>query len=237
VLLIRYAILLVVAGSVLLAQPVALAPEAIVEHFCAAAKLQEGALDGASMDVDIEASLPKLKKQGKLHALRKISMLGRITYDKLKFEGDGSVKDNVIARYLKAETQAQDNSDTPSITVTPDNYKFKFKGPGELDGHSVYLIQVTPRKKRVGLFQGTVWVDAESYLRVQESGTFVKNPSVFVKRVAFVRKYEIRGGISVPRHIQSVVDTRLVGKAELNIEFSNFSRDAESTAPANAEGH
>jgi hypothetical protein len=219
-----------------MAQPVALAPEAVVEHFCAAAKQQEGALAGASMDMDIEASLPKLKKQGKLHALRKISTLGRITYEKLKFEGDGTVKNNVIARYLTAESQAQDN-ETPSLAILPENYKFKYKGLSELDGRSVHVLQVTPRKKRVGLFQGTLWVDAETYLRVQESGTFVKNPSIFLKRVAFVRKYEIRGGISVPRHIQSVVETRLVGKAELNIEFSNFSRDGESTASATAEGH
>jgi hypothetical protein len=61
---------------------------------------------------------------------------------------------------------------------------------------------------------------------VQESGYLVKNPSIFLKKVAFVRKYEIRDGISVPRQVQSVVDTRLAGKAELTIDFSNFSIDA-----------
>jgi hypothetical protein len=37
------------------------------------------AIKAASMDVDIAAWLPKLKKQGKLHALRHISALGGIT--------------------------------------------------------------------------------------------------------------------------------------------------------------
>ena len=63
----------------------------------------------------------------------------------------------------------------------------------------------------------------DTYLRVQESGRLVKNPSIFLKKVEFVRKYEIRDGISVPRQIQSVVDTRLVGQAELTIDFSNYS--------------
>ena len=64
----------------------------------------EHSLDGASMEVDIDASLPKLKKHGRLHALRRISPLGRITYERLQFEGDGTVKNEVIARYLTAES-------------------------------------------------------------------------------------------------------------------------------------
>jgi hypothetical protein len=61
---------------------------------------------------------------------------------------------------------------------------------------------------------------------VRESGQFVKTPSVFLKKIAFVRDYEIRNGIAFPSHIQSTVDTRIVGKAELEINFSNFSRDS-----------
>jgi len=183
------------------------------------------------MEVDISASLPKLKKQGRLHAFRRISALGRITYERLKFEGDGTVKNNVIARYLTAEAQAQ-SDEAPSLTVNPENYKFHYKGRGEIENRPVHIFQVTPRHKRVGLFRGELWVDAQTFLRVQESGYFVKNPSFFLKRVAFVRKYEIRDGISVPRHIQSVVDTRLVGKAQLDIEFSHISLEGQKVASA-----
>jgi len=49
---------------------------------------------------------------------------------------------------------------------------------------------VTPRQKRQGLFKGDLWIDAATYLRVQESGYLVKSPSIFLKKVAFVRKYE-----------------------------------------------
>jgi len=187
------------------------------------------------MDVDIEASLPKLKKQGRLHALRRISSIGRITYERLRFEGDGAVKNQVIARFLTAESQVQNSSESPSLAVNPANYKFKYKGRGEFEGRPVHIFQVTPRQKRVGLFRGDLWIDAETYLRVQESGTFVKNPSVFLKGVAFVRKYEIRDGISVPRQIQSVVYTRLVGKAELNIAFSNFALEGDRRPAADLD--
>ena len=208
-----------------MAEPAAEPPEAIVENYCAAARGQEQSFQGASMDVEIQASLPKLKKQGRLHALRHISALGRITYEMLRFEGDGTVKNQVIARYLTAEAEAQKNQ-SPSLAVTPANYKFKYKSRDRLEGRDVYIFQVTPRQKRQGLFKGDLWIDAGTYLRVQESGYLVKNPSVFLKKVAFVRKYEIRDGISVPLQVQSVVDTRLAGKAELTIDFSHFSIDS-----------
>ena len=187
------------------------------------------------MDVDIEASLPKLKKHGRLHALRHISALGRITYEHLFFEGDGTIKNQVISRYLTAEVEAQKNS-SPALAVTPANYKFKYKALSEFDGRDAYIFQVTPRKRRIGLFKGELWIDAATYLRVEESGYLVKSPSIFLKRVEFTRSYEIRDGISVPRQIQSVVDTRLVGKAELTIDFSNYSVDAPQHTGVTAGG-
>ena len=35
---------------------------------------------------------------------------------------------------------------------------------------ATYVFQVTPRKKRAGLFKGEIWIDAATYLRVQETG-------------------------------------------------------------------
>ncbi len=199
-------------------------PETIVDNYCAASRDQAELFKGAAMDVEIEATLPKLKKEGRLRALRRISALGRITWEAFRFEGDKTVRDYVISKYINAETEAQKDQ-APSLAVTPENYKFKYKGRGELNGRSVHIFQVTPRKKRQGLFKGDIWIDAETYLRVQEAGYLVKNPSWFLKRVQFVRTYEIRDGISVPRQVQSVVDTRLVGKAELTVDYVNVSID------------
>jgi hypothetical protein len=205
-------------------QPV-LAPEAIVQNYCAAQQQQQAQSGKASsMDVDIQASLPGLKQRGRLHGLRKITKLGRITYVKLIFEGDNTVKNQVIERYLTAEAEAQ--RDQPeALAVTPVNYKFQYKGQNQVDGRAVHVFQVTPKRKLRGLFKGEVWIDAATYLPVQESGYLIKSPSIFVKRVAFVRKFEIRDGVSVPLQVQSTVDTRLFGKAELTVDFTNFSLD------------
>lgn len=222
---VRLLSLLIVFSGGLLAESVAAVPEVIVENYCAATRDQEQSVRNASMDVEIDAALPKLKKFGRLHALRRISSLGRITYERLFFEGDGTVKNQVIARYLAAEVEAQ-KSQAPSLAVTPENYKFKYKGQSQVEDRPAYVFQVTPRKKRLGLFKGEIWIDTATHLRLQETGYLVKNPSIFLKKVAFVRRYEIRDGISVPLQVQSVVDTRLVGKAELTVDFSNFTLDA-----------
>ena len=201
----------------------------IIDHYTSASRQHEHSLDGASMDVDIDASLPKLQKHGRLHALRRILPLGLIKYEKAFFEGDNVVNKEVISRYLTAEVEAQKNP-SPGTAVTPENYKFKSKGMVVLDGRDTYLYQVTPKQKRERLFKGEIWIDAQSYLKVQESGYLVKNPSIWLKKVAFIRKYEIRDGVSVPKQTQSVADTRLVGKAEMTIEFSNVSLDPKRSA-------
>ena len=206
----------------LLGAATATAPDAIVQSYWAAAQQQERAWQGASMEVDIHASLPKLKKHGRLHALRRISRLGRITYEVLGFEGDNSVKNDVIAKYLAAEAEAQSQG-SESFAVTPLNYKFKYKGVLEHGAQTVQVFEVAPRRKRVGLFKGEIWIDANTFLLVRESGRLVKPPSIFLKKIEFVREFEIQGGVSVPRQLHTVADTRLVGPAELTIDFQNVS--------------
>ena len=227
----RYFVWTAIFTVSLVAETASAPSDAIVENYCAASQVQALTTRGASMDVEIDASLPKLKKHGRLHALRRISPLGLIRYERAQFEGDRVVIREVISRYLTAEVEAQ-KEQAPEIAVTPRNYKFKYKGTKRTAGRDVHVFEVSPKEKREGLFKGEVWIDARTFLKVQESGYLVKNPSIFLKKVAFIRKYEIRDGISVPRQVQSVADVRFVGKAELTIDFSNFSIDALKHGPA-----
>jgi hypothetical protein len=60
----------------------------------------------------------------------------------------------------------------------------------------------------------------------------VKSPSVFLKQVDFVQDFEIRDGLSIPVRIHTIVDTRLIGRAELMVDFRNVALAAESAMPA-----
>lgn len=181
-------------------------------------------LRDVAMDVTIEASLPKLHRTGAMQALRYISKLGRITYDKLSFSGDDQIKKDVIARYLNAEREAQGRSF--DISLTPKNYKFKYKGRLQQDNQTIFLYEVSPREKREGLFKGDLWINADTGLPVRESGRLVKNPSVFFKKTEFTRHYETRDGAAYLTRMKSIVETRIVGKVEMEIRYSNFVRPA-----------
>jgi hypothetical protein len=185
-------------------------------------------LRGISMEVEISAEVPKLKESGTLHALRKISRVGQVTYRVLAFQGSNVVKKDIIARYLDAEKQEQGDQD---IGITPANYKFKYRGQIPSQANSpAYMFQLTPRKKKVGLFKGEIWIDSRTYLPVFEKGKLVKNPSIFFKEVEFKRGFLIRDGLAVPAYMTSTIDTRLVGKIALNISFSNFSQSRDTEA-------
>ena len=202
----------------------------MVTRYVAATHEQQTTLRGGTMEVDIDASVPKLKKQGKLHALRNISKLGKITYHMLGFSGDNTIKKEVIARYLSAEVQAAQEG--TNLSITPENYKFKYKGTQDLDGRQAYVLHVTPRHKKVGLFKGELWLDAQTYMPVRESGRFVKNPSIFLKKMQFVRFYEMQNGVSIPQRVESLIETRLFGSVELNINFLKFSKESEADVAA-----
>jgi hypothetical protein len=206
----------------------------MVSRYLQATEQQQSALRGATQELDIDAAVPKFKKQGKLHALKNISKLGTITYHALGFSGDNIVKTEVIANYLKAEVDAAQGQGASNLSITPENYKFKFKGMDELNDRAVYVLHVNPRQKRVGLFKGELWLDAETYMPVRESGSFVKSPSIMLKKMQFVRVYEIQNGVSIPQRTESKAETRLFGVVELNINYLSVSRDETETAGTTA---
>ncbi|MEI9974874.1 MAG: hypothetical protein WDO73_24170 [Ignavibacteriota bacterium] len=139
------------------------------------------------MDVEIAASLPKLKKIGKLTALRRVSALGRITYEKLRFEGDGTVKKQIINRYLNAEAEAQEDPSL-AVPVNPENYNFKYKGRGQLDGRDIHLFEVSPKRKTARRVSGPV---------VDRCGDVSTRPGVRIPgEIAFGHAEE--GGIRSP---------------------------------------
>lgn len=220
----------VIAGSGLAADlstpsPVPASEAEVVGRYLTASQQQQAALRGVSMEVDIDAHVPKLQKEGKLHALRNISKLGTITYRMLGFNGDTSVKKEVIARYLAAEVESQTG---PNISISPVNYNFKLKGLRDDQNGAYYVVAVSPRKKMVGLFKGELWLDRQTYLPLRESGRFVKNPSVFLKKMEFIKIYAVQDGVAVPQSLRSYIETRLFGPVQLSIDFTHFSKAGET---------
>ena len=203
----------------------------VIAKYVRAVQAEQAHPQSLSMEVDMDATLPKLKKEGRLHAFRFISRVGKIFYSSPRFEGDSTIKKEVIARYLQAEKDAR-GKDDGSIAITPENYKFKYKGITDYAGRPAHVFQVNPKKKRVGLYKGELWIDTETNLPLREWGVLVKNPSVFLKNVYFVRDYMIYNGRAVPRRLISDISTRIVGEAKLTIWYQNVKVGEAGSTPS-----
>jgi len=202
--------------------PAQVAPAQVLDRYVTAVQSQETHARPVSMDVDMDAKLPRLRKQGRFHAFRFMTRLGQILYGTPRYEGDNTIKKEVIGRFLQAEREARSEY-AGSLTVTPANYRFKFKGMDDYGGRPVYVFEVSPKKKLVGLYKGELWIDQQTYLPLRHWGELVKNPSLMVRHVYFVRDYYICEGVSVPRRLISEIETRLVGRANLTIWYDNVS--------------
>jgi hypothetical protein len=168
--------------------------------------------NGAILEID--AYLPRLGEEGHLRAIRAWAENKTPEYQVIHLDGDASVTQQVIARYLNAEQEAA-AMPASSFAITPANYKFRYAGSG--GGTPVYAFHITPRKKRSGLINGELWIDGATGVLIHEAGYLVKRPSIFIRHFKIVRDVRLQDGTPYIRTTQIDIDTRLVGRAELTI--------------------
>ena len=172
--------------------------------------------ESGPVGMEIEASLPGLAKEGKMLAIRHTGASERSEYDVIRFYGDSTVKQQVIARYLAAQEQAE-ALPYSTVAVTPANYKFRYLGSVEGNETAVCIFQIVPKKKRAGLIRGQIWIDSATGIAVHQAGRFVKRPSVFIRKIEVTRDTNLRDGLPYTRVTHVAIETWLVGSAELTI--------------------
>ncbi len=172
--------------------------------------------ESGPVSVEIEASLPGLAKEGTMYAVRQTGVSERSEYSAISFDGDSTVKRQVIARYLDAEEQAE-ALPYSTVAVTPANYKFRYLGSVANNGTTVCIFQIVPKKKRAGLIRGQIWIDSATGIAVRQEGRFVKRPSIFIRGIEVRRDTNLRDGLPYTRVTYVAIETRLVGSAELTI--------------------
>jgi hypothetical protein len=170
-------------------------------------------------NIEIDAALPKLHQHGRLRAIRRIGAEGNPDFEVLELSGDRTVRQQVIERYLNAQVTAS-RIPAASVAITPANYEFRYKGAAQAGDITTYVFQIKPRKKRIGMISGELWLDGETGAAVRQSGKLVKSPSLFVKSIGFTREAVISEGEARMFLTHLSVDTRLVGLADLTVTES-----------------
>jgi len=205
-------------------------PDVVLNSFTLASTQSDLQMRGASMNVEIVASLPKLEKTASLQGVRRVSRAGAISYEGLQLTGDASLRQQIIARYLSAEENRGHERDLQTLALTTANYRFQWKGMEPVDARQAYLFRVKPRKKREGAFDGLIWIDAATYLPLRESGRVVQH-SIFLRRLTMVRKFRIVDQrLAIPETTDLDIDTRLVGRAQMNVKVGTVSWEAPDSA-------
>jgi len=215
--------------------PVALprmAPELAMQAYERRAALQTTELASYSSTTLIRAQLPDTAQSGEYELRRHYAAPRTLLFKAVHFTGDGFVKNNVITRLLKSEVDHVQKDDTSLTAVTTANYKFSYKGTSQAEGRLVHVYQVKPRKKRVGLFKGHIYLDAHTGSLVRTEGSMVKSPSFFVKKIEFVQDYADFGSFTFPVRLHSEVSALLIGRAVVDIYQSDFQAVASTTETA-----
>jgi hypothetical protein len=182
---------------------------------------------GLVMKAKFEASLPSMKKQGVMETEKRIDDNGHVTYEMKSFQGDDTVKKQVIARYISAEVDSSNTQNGGAATIDPQNYKFKYKRSEKLAGKAAEVFEVAPRRSAVGLFKGEIWLEPDSGLPLRFTGRLVKNPSVIFKTNDFTQDFALQGGQAYESVLTIDSNTRLVGKVIMRITNS----EVRSTKP------
>jgi hypothetical protein len=175
-----------------------------------------------SAAVVVNALLPDTSQQGEFTLKRRFIAPKTLEFTPVRFSGDNFVKTNVINRVLQSEVDHVTKDSGASTAINDENYRFTYKGTEMLDGASAHVYQVKPRKKRMGLFKGRIYIDSTTGNLRRAEGVLVKSPSFFIKKLGFVQDYTTLAGYTLPKHIYSVAGTRLVGQVVVDIATSDY---------------
>ena len=189
---------------------------------------QSAALSGYTANTVIDAELPDTAQRGQLELKREYVAPKSLQFTPVKFTGDKFVKGNVILRVLQSEVQHVEKEEASLTAITIANYKFSYKGRDLVNGQPVHVYNVKPREKRAGLFRGKVYLDVSTGHLRRAEGTLVKSPSFFIKKIEFVQDYADFNGFTLPVHIHSVANTRVVGRAVVDITTRDYEASGQT---------
>src|SRR5258708_35613743 len=160
--------------------------EAIDRYLTGSSGRQPGCSDWV-FAVQIDASLPQLKKQGSMSGLKVVSRMGQTVYRDLRFTGDNLIKTHVIARFLANDAKPPEG--VAGAGVTRQNYSFIYDRTSEYNGLRAYVFRLKPMRKRIGLFKGELWLDAPTTAPLRMWVDFLKSPPLFVRNLRLVADF------------------------------------------------
>jgi hypothetical protein len=199
-----------------------MSPELALSTYERRAARQCAELVSYSATTIVRAELPESSQHGEFELKRHYVAPRTLEFKVVQFTGDSFVKGNVIARLLQSEVDHVQKDDPALTALTGANYRFSYRATLMTQGRMMHVFQAKPRKKRVGLFKGRIYLDAYTGSLGYAVGTPVKSPSIFIKKVEFVQQSADFGPFTFPVHTHIEASTRLVGRAIVDFDHRDY---------------
>lgn len=146
--------------------------------------------------------------------------------------GSGLIRSRVFKPLMEIEVETAAGRHRYDSSVTANNYTFNLLGEEDVDGVHCFVVQTTAKRADKYLFNGKVWIHATEFALVQVAGQPTQKPSVWIKRVEFVRRYQKLKEFWLPLKNESITQVRVFGKNILTIDYDQYEiTQASGAAP------
>jgi hypothetical protein len=150
-------------------------------------------------------------------------------FETVSEEGSKWIRKFVFHGLISSESEATAGREHRDSSITPLNYSFRYLGEQELDGARCFVVYATPKRADKYLFEGTVWIDARDFAVAKIDGHPAKNPSFWIKRVNWVRRYGRVGDFWLPMQDETYTEIKIFGKKKLTIRYQDYVVNAPAT--------
>jgi len=144
--------------------------------------------------------------------------------------GSPFVRHHVFQRMLKDEEKRVKANNDPDSLISPKNYTFEIIGEDHIGSSECTVVHAIPNRRETDLFEGKIWIDERDFAIVKIVGHLSKSPSLWIKRVDFVRQYQKIDEYWFLLREEASVDVRIYGAETLTIDYHDYAVNTVETA-------
>lgn len=199
-----------------------LSADEIVRRLVEMDKVRAGMLRGYVAERHYVADNRKFSKRAEAAVEESFAPPDRKELKILSEDGSPAVRHRVIDKLIEAELDAVRGENRDQTRVTPHNYGFRLAGTAQIDGYDCFVLDVVPKSAKKYLMRGQIWIDKDDFAIVRMEGNPAKNPSIWTRKVRFIRRYEKHGPFWLPASVESESEIVIAGASTLKIRYSDY---------------
>ena len=185
-------------------------------------RLRESRLQQYSVHTTYRVQNDKGETSAETRVLMRYRAPGTKEFKIVSEKGSGLIRSRVFKPLMDMEVETALVRNRYDSSITPNNYTFILLGEEDVDGSHCFVVEATPKRMDKYLFKGKVWIHAVEFAVVQIAGQPARSPSMWVKRVDFVRRYHKIGEFWLPLKNESVTRVRIFGRNTLTTDYEQY---------------